>query len=203
MDHRHGTTPSPETPAAQVTGADRLVQEAKGRGTVLPWTAQCPGLAIERTLPHSEGWARLSESNTLVLESIAGDAPAAERVLSLSFYAYARPGQAVALVLDPFEADYPAPASGRPPRLVHWRCLHPDKRGRLVAKAFGAAVVAPSPSALHAAVRDRATRDPDPDVRVIWRRHTATLLRDLLISEAVDEAERSTLRTMAALGAFE
>lgn len=195
--------PLNSAPATDPVSATALFEHVASRVTAVPWHAQVPGLAIERAFPSSEGWARLSANPTTLLHSLTGDAHPAERLLSLSFYAYARPGQAVGLILDPFESDHPPRGSGRSPRLVHWRSLHPDKRRIRLVKAFDSALVTPTPSGLLAAVRDRATNDPDPDVRVIWRTRTTTLLGDLMASEALDETERTTLRTLAALGAFQ
>lgn len=191
-----------DTPPVTPATARDLFEATTSRPTAVPWHAQVPGQAMERVFPPSDGWVRLSANPTTLLHSITGDARAAERLLSLSFYAFARPGQAVGVILDPFAPDVPPRASRQHPRLVNWRSLHPDQRRPLLAHAFDTALVASTPTGLLSAVRDRAAHDPDPEVRTIWGTRTSTLLRDLLDHAALDESERASLRTMVALGAF-
>lgn len=184
----------------QVSGY-ALFQHAAARSTVVPWLAQAPGMAVERVLPPSEGWQGLSRHETQIVSSLNGEALPAERLHSLSFYAFIRPGQCVGLVLDPFllhRDDGPYPS-----RLVRWGSLHPDKRRFLLNKAFNSAVVAPTPIAFLTKVRERCSHDPSPDVRAIWQARSSPLLRHLTVHPAVSETERDTLRTMTALGAFE
>lgn len=199
-----GSAPDPLLAHLPQSGTD-LLGRAVGRSTALPWNASDPGSSVSRALPYSEGWLRVSANPTTLPRTLPGNAPAAERLLSLSFYAYARPGQAVGLILDPFHAFRPHQQA---PRLLHWTILHPDTRRTLLARAFTSAIVAPSPLALVHGVRERAAHDPDPDVRAIWRARASTsLVPDLLADDALppdvlDESERDILRTMAALGAF-
>lgn len=202
----------PTPGAAASTDGGRLFFAATHREAPVPWHAQVPGDAIERMFPAYEGWVRLSRNENTFLNTLLGDALPDQRTSTLSFYAYARPGQAAAVIFDPFLLDPANDYYGQSARLVYWPSLHPDKRRFLLSRTFNAAVVADSPSALLAGVRARITSDPSPHTRAIWRARSTPLLHDLLdasparvsaLSEVLTDVDRSTLSTMAALGAFD
>lgn len=180
-----------------------LFVHAMHRDAPVPWHAQVPSDAVARMFPAHEGWERLSRLLNSTLNSMIGDEPPQDRTHTLSFYAYARPGLSVALIHDAFLLDDHKGAPGRAHKLVYWPSLHPDKRRRMLSETFDAAVVAPSPVSLLAAVRERVHYDPDPVVRDIWRNRSDRLLEDLMDHPALDEREHDTLTTMTALGAFE
>jgi hypothetical protein len=205
------TPPSPDRPtdatpgdgASDPVSGYALFEEAARREAPVPWHAQAPGNAIERMFPAYEGWMLVSRRENTTLNTLIGDALPAERLPTLSFFAFARPGQAAAVIFDPFLPESANQHYGTSARLVYWPYLHPDKRRHLLSQSFNAAIVTPSLPRLLIAVRDRALHDPGPDTRTVWRARSASLLSDVLSHPTLPERDRDALHTMAALGAFD